>query len=250
MNLNELTRFLDDLLRVKEIPDESHNGLQVANKGLVTKIGISVDISTDIIESAKNSHIDFLFVHHGMFWNKQAMITGMYYDRICRLMEYNIALYAAHLPLDLHPVYGNNAQIKNVMNWKALGDFGEYHGVTIGKKYSLPHPLSISTLENKIAQKLNCTVNSWPFGKKKIHKVAYVSGGGLSLLNQAVQLDLDAYITGEPKHEYYWQAKDSSINVLFGGHYATETLGVNAVGRLLNKKFGIPAIFIDKTSGY
>ncbi len=249
MKLKKITDFLDEKLRIKEIDDYSLNGMQIENSGQVNKVGFAVDASLAAFKQAAQESADLLVVHHGLFWDKPLAITGSLYQRLKILLNADIALYAAHLPLDLHNELGNNARVQKVLGWKVSGDFGEYRGIEIGKRVDFDTPVSLDQLENEISKKLKCKPLVWNFGKEKIKKAGYVSGGAIDLLEQAIDKGLDLFITGEPKHSFYWTAKEAGINVIFAGHYATETLGVKAVSELLAKKFGLDCFFIDLPTG-
>ncbi len=249
MRTKELSGFLDTLLEIQRIEDISLNGLQVENKGEVNKVTLAVDASFDAIKKAKDIGSDFMFVHHGLFWGKSVSLTGSMYQKIRVLIDSNIALYAAHLPLDIHPELGNNAQIEEILGWPVTGDFGEYHGVVIGKEVSFKEPVSLSHLVKHIESRLSCKPSVWDFGPAKVKRLAYVSGDGLSMLYQAIECGIDTFVTGEPAHSHYWEAKEAGINVIFAGHYATETLGVKAVGEIIQERFGLETIFIDLPTG-
>jgi len=250
MKTSDLVQFLDDLLNIKDIQDDSQNGLQVENSGQVNKVALAVDASLAAFQKTREKNADFLLVHHGLFWNKPFAITGQLFQRIQSLIQSDIALYAAHLPLDLHPELGNNAQVEQILNWPVVGEFGDYHGITIGKEVKYKQPKSVDAVLKEMAEGLNCEPQAWRFGSDKIQRIAYVSGGGLSLLQQAIESKMDAFITGEPKHGSYWMAKEAGINVIFAGHYATETLGVKAVGKGLEKEFDLETVFIDLPTGH
>ncbi|MFO7892020.1 MAG: Nif3-like dinuclear metal center hexameric protein [bacterium] len=249
MKLKKITDFLDEKLNIKEIEDYSLNGLQIENSGEVNKAGFAVDASLASFREAAENDVDLLVVHHGLFWSKPVSVTGSMYQRLKILFDADIALYAAHLPLDLHDELGNNARVQKVLGWNVLGNFGEYKGIEIGKKVCFDAPVSLKQLEKEISEKLHCKPLVWNFGKEKIKNVGYVSGGGVDLLEQAIDQGLDLFITGEPKHSFYWTAKEAGISVIFAGHYATETLGVKAVSELLEKEFDLECFFIDLPTG-
>ena len=250
MKTDNLADYLDTLLRTKEIADESLNGLQVANRGDVHKVGLAVDASMDTFERAVQEKVDFLLVHHGLFWEKPLPIRGNHYDRVLMLLESDIALYAAHLPIDLHAELGNNAQIAVQMEWPIMDEFGLYHGYILGREVLFKQPVSVDTLVESIGSGLNCKPLVWDFGPEEIHRLAFVSGGGIGLLEEAIDKGMDAYFTGEPKHSAYWLAKEAGIHVIFGGHYATETLGIQAIGKNIEKEFGLNTVFLDLPTGH
>lgn len=250
MQLLTVSDFLDEQLQIADFDDISLNGLQVANSGTVGKIAVAVDASVESILKAAALKADLLFVHHGLFWGKPAPVTGALYKRIQLLMRHDMALYAAHLPLDQHPVLGNNAQIENVLGWPVSGDFGEYHGKAIGKEVEFREEVALQELVDRIRERLGVEPDVWAFGADRIKRLGYISGGALTMLQQAIDAGLDAFITGEPAHAAYWKAREEEITVIFAGHYATETLGVKAVADLLQQTFSIETIFIDLPTGY
>ncbi len=249
MKTQALVDYLDSLLKVREVEDDSLNGLQTENSGEVKKVALAVDASLEAIERTRDSGADLLFVHHGMLWDKPVSLTGSMYKRIKLLMESDVALYAAHLPLDLHPELGNNAQIQKVLGWPVAGDFGEYHGTIIGKEVRFEKSIPLSKIVEHLKERLHCIPHIWDFGPETVKRLGYVSGDGLSILQQAIEAGMDAFVTGEPKHIFYWTAREAGINVVFAGHYTTETLGINAVGEVLRKKLGLETIFVDLPTG-
>lgn len=249
MKTKELSDFLDRLLEIKNIEDTSLNGLQVENRGEVGKVALAVDVSMDAIKKAKNAGTDFLFVHHGLFWGKSVPLIGPMYQKIQLLVDSSIALYAAHLPLDIHPELGNNAQIEKVLGWPVARDFGEYHGLIIGKEVNFEKPVPLSDLLNQVQNGLDCNPIVWDFGPEEVKRLGYVSGDGISMLSQAINDGIDTFVTGEPAHSHYWEAKEAGINVIFAGHYATETLGIKAVGEVLQERFELETIFINIPTG-
>ena len=248
--LTDLTGYLDDYLKIGEIKDDSLNGLQVANSGTVKKAGLAVDASLAAFRKCRQAGVDFLFVHHGLFWGKPVSVTGALYNRIRELLDGDIALYAAHLPLDMHPEVGNNAQVQNILGWPVKGDFGEYHGTVIGKWVEFTRKRPLQDLIAEMRDKMGCDPRVWDFGPPEVKRLGYISGGGLSMLEQAADRKFDAFITGEPGHGAYWLAKESELNVIFAGHYCTETLGVKAIGRLMNKKWNLETVFLDLPTGH
>ncbi len=249
MNLTELVQYLNSLLKNDEIKDVSLNGLQIQNSGNVNKIAIAVDASFASIEEAIKQNVQLLLVHHGLFWKDSVAITGTMYDRVRTCIQNDLALYASHLPLDMHPELGNNAQIQQVLGWPVVGGFGDYHGQIIGTEARLDKPVSFESLVSDFQRKLNYAPLSWNFGRKEVQSIGYVSGRASDLLHEAIEKKLDVFVTGESRHEDYWVAKEAGINVIFGGHYATETLGVKAVGKHLEETFGLETSFIDLPTG-
>ncbi|MBN2416301.1 Nif3-like dinuclear metal center hexameric protein [bacterium] len=250
MQLLTVSSFLDEQLRITDFEDAGLNGLQVANSGSVTKIATAVDASVESILKAAALKADMLFVHHGLFWGKPVPVTGALYKRMALLMRHDMALYAAHLPLDQHPVLGNNAQIEHVLGWPVSGDFGDHHGKAIGKEVEFRDEVPLTELVDRLRERLGVEPDVWAFGPDRIKRLGYISGGALTMLQQAIDAGLDAFITGEPAHAAYWNAREEEITVIFAGHYATETLGVKAVADLLRQTFDIETVFLDLPTGY
>jgi dinuclear metal center YbgI/SA1388 family protein len=249
MKTRELADFLDEFLRIKSITDSSRNGLQVDHSGTTHRVALAVDACAEAVEKAADAGADFLIVHHGLFWDQPLTVTGPTYQRVLRFIQRDMALYAAHLPLDLHPEVGNNVRLAGVLGLSATSDFGDYHGVEIGKAVELKKPITMDDFENRIHQ-AGFSPQIWRFGPDRIRKIGLVSGGGIGLLAEAARKGFDAFVTGEPSHSHYWFAKESGIHVIMAGHYATETLGVKALGGVIQKRFGIETVFIDLPTGH
>ncbi len=248
MRVKEIADYLDNLLGVRTVDDISLNGLQVGGNHEVGKVALAVDASLETFKKAVDS--DLLIVHHGLYWGKPLPIVDGMYERIKFLIENDIALYAVHLPLDLHPELGNNAQGLKLLGLEPVAEFGNYHGINIGFEFDLGSKLNVTDFKKLFDERLETDSILWEFGPERIKRGAFVSGDAISLLPEAIEKGLDIYITGEPRHSYYWQAYEARINVLFGGHYRTETLGVRALGKHLNEKFGLKIHFIELPTGF
>jgi dinuclear metal center YbgI/SA1388 family protein len=245
--LATITSFLNRELKPDLFKDSSHNGLQVQNSGRIKRVCCGVDASMDFFKAAHANGANLLICHHGISWGDSlAHITELNYERLKFLLAHDIALYAAHLPLDAHPLYGNNACMAKSIGLRALKPFGNYHGQHIGYSGALPKAIAYSSLKGKLASLLdNDKIQSMDFGKDRIRSVAVVSGGASDLVAEAAQAGIDVYVTGEPTLAAYSVAAEYGINVIYGGHYATETFGVKAIGNLLSKHFSIDTEFID-----
>ncbi|MCK4352679.1 Nif3-like dinuclear metal center hexameric protein [candidate division WOR-3 bacterium] len=251
MKTEELVKYLDELLKIKEIEDPLVDGLIVENKGEVNKVTIAVDTSLEAFKSTKDLGANFLFVHHGFLAKEKSIpITGLMYKRVKILLDNDIALYCAHLPLDAHSEFGNNIQAVRLLNAKVKDDFAREGNVAIGKEIIFDPPRKLADLVKEISEKFETKPIVWDFGAPEIKLAAYVSGGGISFLKDAIELKSDVFITGEPRHSAYWLAKESKINCIFPGHYATETLGVKAIGKHLQEKFGLKVNFINLPTGH
>ncbi|HDS09221.1 MAG TPA: Nif3-like dinuclear metal center hexameric protein [Firmicutes bacterium] len=249
MDLKSLTGYLDTYLKIAEISDSSQNGLQVEMSGPVKRLGLAVDASEAAFRMGKKKKVDLIIVHHGLFWGKPFTVTDLYYNRISLLIKNNIGLYASHLPLDMHPEVGNNVQIARLLNLSKIKEFGEYHGNYIGVTGFLEKALCFSDFMKLLIKTFKSGFNSMPFGKKRIRKVGIVSGGGSSMIRDAVLEDADVFITGEVSHGNFHSVKEYKINLVTGGHYFTETFGVKSLGEHLRKKFGLQIQFLDIPTG-
>lgn len=244
--LEKITTYLDKLLKIASFEDGSHNGLQVQNSGQVGKIACGVDADLTTFEAARERGANLLVVHHGISWGDSLKrITDMNYERIAYLVRNDMALYAAHLPLDAHPQYGNNALICRLLGLHNIRPFGNYRGQVIGFQGELPRAVTFDVLFEKVRKKLNPDIRTMPFGGKRIKRIAVISGGGgPDLLAEAARSGIDAFVSGEPTLAAWGVARDMRIHAVFAGHYATETLGVNALAECLQKRFKLPAEFI------
>lgn len=248
MELNKIRNFLDDYLKIAQIEDSSVNGLQVEGKKEVNKIAFGVDACQSLFDFAKNENADMVVVHHGIIWDGIKSVTGITYKRIKFLVENEISLYASHLPLDKHDEIGNNIQFLKLLKIEKKEEFGDYHGINIGFMGEFKSDKNIDSFVEDIDRKLMTKCKILKFGKDKIKKVGVVSGCAPGIVEEAVE-KVDCFVTGEASHQVYHAAKEAKINVVFAGHYATETLGVKALSELAEKKFKIKTQFIDLPTG-
>lgn len=244
--LDTLVKLLDDTLETAKFKDVSHNGLQLANSGTLTRVVTGVDASLRLLQAAAECGADCVVCHHGLSWGDSlARITGVNHRLVSFAMANNIAVYASHLPLDAHPLYGNNAQICKALQLVKLKPSFEYHGQTIGFTAETRQPEHLETLLNTIRAKVTPEIRVVTFGKKTIKSVGIVSGGAADMADQAAAMGADLFLTGEPSLLAYNLAEHHGLNVVFAGHYATETFGVRALARLITQKLKLPAQFID-----
>jgi dinuclear metal center YbgI/SA1388 family protein len=245
-DLKRIAAFLNEKMRIEDYPDASHNGLQVENEGKVKKVCCGVDASMEFFEKAAALGADMLICHHGISWGDSLKrITGLNYRRLDFLFKHNLALYACHIPLDAHASMGNNALICSALGMRRKTLFGDYRGRLIGYYGSLPRSRKFHSLVTQVETILGCSVRSLDFGADTVRKVGVVSGGGSDWIEDASRLNLDVFLTGEATLAGYNLAKDCGMNVIFGGHYATESFGVKALGRMLENEFSIEMEFID-----
>jgi dinuclear metal center YbgI/SA1388 family protein len=246
MSRANLVVYLNDLLQVNKIKDSSCNGLQVQGSATVKRIGLAVDACMAVYEQAAQKKCDMLLVHHGIIWNGLKSITGPVYKQIKFLMDNDINLYACHLPLDMNPVFGNNAMLAKMLGLKEIKQFGFYKDAMIGFEGFLQKGCSVHELGTALSKKLGTEYFALAFGAKKIRTVAIVSGGGSDSIPEAIEKNIDCFITGEPSHANHHLALEGKINVLYLGHYQSETVGVKALGKVLEKKYKVETVFIDE----
>ena len=240
-----IVSFLDRYLNTPPIADSSNNGLQVEGTDRITKIGLAVDACMESYEAAVKAQCQILIIHHGLIWDGIKYVTGKNHQHLKYLIDNNLNLYASHPPLDRHPVVGNNVLLAKMVGLINVKPAFDYHGISIGYQGELQQIKSVDQIAQGLKKTLGCTPVILSFGKRQIKRVGIVSGGAARELAEAIELGLDCYITGESSHENHHQAKEAGINVIYAGHYYTETVGVKAVGELLKKKFKVGAEFLD-----
>ncbi len=247
--LIDIVRYSDEYLRVNECGDwaNAFNGLQVENSGSVGKIGAAVDASTRSFAAAAERGIDLLLVHHGLFWPGLQSITGGYRRQLRLLFERDIALYSAHLPLDLHSVTGNNAQLAAALGFEERTPFLETKGQLIGLR--IEASVGRDELHARLEHSLGREAQLFPFGPAETKNIGIVTGGAGAEIYEVARQGIDTFITGEAPHWAAVAAEQLGINLLLGGHYATETFGVKALAAHLAQRFELPWEFIDMPTG-
>ncbi len=244
--LADIVGFLNKTLRVRTIRDASMNGLQVRPRSgrSIKRVGFAVDACLSTFEKADRLAVDLLVVHHGIKWRPQKD-RELERQRAAYLARRNMALYAAHLPLDLHAEYGNNIQLCRMLDVREPRRFGRYHGIRIGYAGKLGKAAALSTVANKLGRQLKSTCRVLGFGRDRVRSIGIISGGGGSMLIEAREASLDCFIVGEIDLAVYNAARDQGMNVIAAGHYATETVGVRAMMRPVSEAFGVSTVFID-----
>jgi dinuclear metal center YbgI/SA1388 family protein len=247
--LAAIVTYCDKILHTREIGDYDNaaNGLQAANRGSVTKIAAAVDGSISTIKLAAAAGANLLIVHHGLFWGARHPWTGKNYELLRLLLENDLAVYSSHLPLDTHPRLGNNAQLCAALGLRQLKPFFETHGQTIG--FKSPTKISRAELAKRLERATGVRPKVIPGGKEVCACIGVVTGGAGAELKLAAREGVDTFITGEGPHWTFALAEELGLNVLYGGHYATETFGVKALAAHLSKKFDVPWTFLDYPSG-
>ncbi|HET9464511.1 MAG TPA: Nif3-like dinuclear metal center hexameric protein [Gemmatimonadales bacterium] len=258
--LGDLVGYLDEYLRIKEIPDEANaiNGLQVENSGLVGGIVAAVDASQatidGVVATLEQGHLPpLLLVHHGLFWEGNVPVTGRRYRRLAGLLDHDIPLYSAHNPLDIHPEVGNNAVLAERLGIQVEGWFGNYRGVAIGawghSPPSLPNREALALELDRVLHTLRGSAKLIAGGPEKPARIGIITGGAGSMIAAARDAGLDTFITGEGPHHTYFDAMEWGLNVIYAGHYATESLGVQAMASHLAEQFDLEWDFHDHPTG-
>ncbi len=243
--LDEIVNLLDSTLRVAEVKDApvALNGLQVENDGTVRKVALAVDGSQRTLDAAVTAGADLLVLHHGLYWCGLRPLTGWWKRKVETCLRANLAVYAAHLPLDVHPVLGNNARLAQALGLQDVQSELEYclSGV---------FPGTVAELRARYAEVTDCEVTGpMPTPHAPADRVVICSGGGGPEVYAVQKLGYTTFLTGEENHWVSYTAEDMGMNLFFAGHYATETFGVKALGELLSERFGLPVVFIDNPTG-
>jgi len=248
-SLAAIVKHCDQLLRTREFIDYDGavNGLQMENRGLVTRIAAAVDASLATVRLAIAAKADLLIVHHGLFWSPSHPWRGRKYELLRLLLDHNLAVYSSHLPLDAHSKLGNNALLCAALGLKNPRPFFFSHGQYIAFQSRA------KIVRNELARRLQLATGVKPLvvpgGKNVCERIGVVTGGAGDELKRAAEEGVDTFITGEGSHWTFGAAEELGLNVLYGGHYATETFGVKALAAHLSKKFQVPWKFLDRPTG-
>lgn len=252
MTLTELDAFLSSTLDHPSwtARDRSLNGLQVGRgKPEVARVAFAVDACLQSFERAVAAAADVLVVHHGLFWGSPLAVTGGHRERLKYLLDHDLALWASHLPLDAHASLGNNAGMAQALGLTDLRAFGEYRGAKIGVKGVLPAPMTLDRICEVLFHGRENALQVLPFGKKDVRTVGLVSGGAAHDVADAIAEGLDLFLTGDADHTIHHVALEAGINVISGGHYATETWGVRQLASHLQTTTGLSTVFLDLPTG-
>lgn len=248
--LKEIVAWIDGYLRTDEVDDYAGalNGLQLDGPREVARIAAATDASVMTIDRAVDAGCDLLLVHHGLFWSGPVRLVGPPFERLRRAIEGGLAIYSAHLPLDVHDEIGNNVLLGRAIGLDEIERFGSAKGVDgIG----VVGPLEVD--RDELARRLGGATGAEPFlipgGPERTRRVAVITGGAASMIEDARAAGADTFVTGEGAHHTYHQAMELGLNVFYAGHYATETLGVRALAERVAERFGVEQLFIDAPTG-
>ena len=246
----EVSRWLDEFLRINEIEDYSGalNGLQVAGTRDVRRIGAATDACQATIDLAAEADCDLLVVHHGLFWEGAKPLVGPAFKRIQRLIESGLGLYSSHLPLDIHEEIGNNVLMASALGMGEVDSFRSTRGSqTVG--VIGPRSLSLEDLAGRVTDVCGSSPMVIAGGPEHVERIAVITGAGGSMINDVVCAGADTFVTGEGSHHTYHEALELGINLVYAGHYATETLGVRALAERVAERFGVEHMFFDVPTG-
>ncbi len=248
-SLDDVVNFLDRELKTSAIADYpgAMNGLQLTNGGRIGRIVAAVDASLRVIEAAAEGGPGLLIVHHGMFWQGTQPVTGAFYRKLKIAMDAGLAIYSSHLPLDVHPEWGNNILLAQAVQLQNPEPFFDHKGLSIGVRGSwvgMRNEL-LGTLQTA----LGGPVHLCPGGPEIISKVGIITGGAGGEVAKVAACGVDSFITGEGPHWSYPLAEELGMNVFYGGHYATETSGVKVIAEVVATKFGLPWKFSAHPTG-
>ena len=251
MKLSALCRRLDSILNSASVrTDPSQNGLQVGGEWEVKRVAFAVDATGSTMAAAAEGGADLLVMHHGLLWGGPVTWTGHNFDRLRVLVENRVALYAAHLPLDMHPTLGNNAGLIKILGLRRGRSFGEYGGMEIGFTGTFQKPADVEVVRGKYEAALGTGGRLFGFGPPRVKTVAAFSGGiDATVMESAARRGIDLLVTGEVKHSHYAVMEDARLNVLALGHYVSETIGVRALMKHVAGHYPVETFFIDHPTG-
>ena len=245
-HVSKLITSLDELLEPERFTDYGPNGLQVPGATEIETVATGVSASVELFERAAAEGAQLVLVHHGLFWGEPMGIDAALHRRLRPLFAHDLALAAYHLPLDGHPEVGNNALIARGLGCEHVTPFADHKGAAIGVAARFPgHGITSADLAERVRTLCGRDPLHLAFGPERVRSIGIVSGGGSPYLQDAIDLGLDAFLTGEPVERVMTQAREAHVHFLAAGHYATETFGVRRLGDLLAERFGTKHVFLD-----
>lgn len=249
--LSELIEAADGWLRIGEIPDypQALNGLQLENGGTVETVVAAVDACLPVIERACEAGADLLVVHHGLFWQGARRIRGADYRKLRTAIESGLAIYSAHIPLDVHPELGNNAGLAAALDLEGeFRPFFPWKGIELGLRCD-GLEIARDRLVTRVEEATGAPAHVSPGGPTAVRSVGVITGGAGSEIENAAAAGIDTLVTGEGPHWSFTLAEELGVNLVYGGHYATETFGVKALAERWADEFGVSWSFFDHPTG-
>lgn len=245
MRRSDLVDYLTEYLRIEEIRDYGPQGLQVEGREEVTKVVGTVDAQLPCVVAALEHGADLLLVHHGIFWGKQELLRGSFGNLVRTIMSAGLNLFAAHLALDAHPEVGNNAELARRLGLEVVEHWANTNGTDLAVLAVEPSGVKLDYLVDRFERLVGPLRLVQAHGPRLVKRVGILSGAGASHIHEAAAMGCDLFITGETSHAHFYDALNAGINVIYGGHYTTETVGVQALGRHLQTQFDLDFEFID-----
>ena len=249
MQRDALVRYLDDTLRISDIEDYGPQGLQIEGRTQVEKIVGLVDAHLPCVHAALERDADLMLVHHGILWGGAQPLAGSHGRLVRTFIENNLNLYAAHLPLDAHPQWGNNAELARRLGLTIIDWWANVKGTPLAVLAEYEEPVAFSELVARFEEQVGSPQLTQAEGPQMVRTVGILSGFGADKISDAASLGCDAYVTGETSHAQYYDAANTGINLLYGGHYTSETVGVQALGEHLAQRFSVAFEFVDLPTG-
>jgi dinuclear metal center YbgI/SA1388 family protein len=247
--LDAIITHLDQKLDVAQIPDYpgALNGLQLTGGAEIKKVAAAVDASLPVVRDAVAAGVDLLIVHHGMFWSGAQPIVGGLHEKLKLAMDAGLAIYSCHIPLDVHPDLGNNALLAKAIGLESPEPFFDWKGIKLGLKAQIGE--SLLDLAGKVETAVGSKVHVCAGGKSEAGVVGVITGGAGGEIGAIAAQGIDTFVTGEGPHWSYTAAQELGVNIVYGGHYATETFGVKALAAALEERFSVKWEFLDHPTG-
>jgi dinuclear metal center YbgI/SA1388 family protein len=255
VRLSDIVNYLDTVLGIPQSPDypQALNGLQVANRGSVSKVAAAVDASQRTIQGTIAVGADLLLVHHGLFWHGLQPVVGPHHARLRALFDHEIAVYSAHLPLDRHPALGNNALLAQTLGLEPTGEFARFESIAVGVRGTADVPTAELLARAAVFARAhggNAQASALRADRRtRTWAICTGAGASASTLQEAEELGVDTLIVGEGPHWTAVEAPEHDLVIIYAGHYATETLGILALAKDVSVRFDLPWAFIDAPTG-
>lgn len=243
VKIKELAHYTQQIMQADGFKDYCPNGLQVEGKEEVRKIVTGVTASMALLEAAQCANADLILVHHGYFWrNEDLRVVGIKRSRLAFLLKNDLNLVAYHLPLDVHPQFGNNAQLGKLLGIEDIAYTGDSGMIAYG---CLKQPMLLSDFARHVEKTLQRTPMVIGNSQKWMHRIAWCTGAAQSYMNSAIEMGVDVFISGEISEQITHLVAESGVSYIAAGHHATERYGIQALGIHLAEKFNLEHEFID-----
>lgn len=250
MRRDDVVAWLDEYLGIARVADYGPQGLQIEGCADIGRVVGLVDaLGEPCVRAAVDRHADMVLVHHGLLWGAPERLVGAFGRQVRRYIQADLNLYAAHLALDAHPEVGNNAQLAARLGLTVADWWGDARGTAICCTAVAKPSTTLEVLVADVTQHLGPPARIQPHGPREVRMVGICSGGGASFIAEAAARGCDAFLTGETSHAHYWDAEGAAISVIWAGHYASETLGVQALGARMARELGVAFEFVDVPTG-